>query len=377
MALRLGIVVGEISGDNLGAQLIAALKDIYTNIKIEGIVGPKLMKLGCEQLFPMDRLAVMGFIEPLCRLPELIKMRHWLIRYFIEEPPDLFIGIDAPEFNLGLEKHIRRVGIPVVHYVSPSVWAWRRSRIRTIKEAVDLMLTLFPFEENFYKEYDVPVKFVGHPLADVIPFVIDPDVAKAKLGYRSTERIVALLPGSRNAELKHLAKLYLQAAALCYKINPQLKFIIPLVSLAHKSYIDELLKDFTLPVTTLVGNTYDVIAASEVVLVTSGTATLEVMLHKKPMVIAYKTNMITYEIVKRLVKVSYIGLPNLLADAPVATELIQKKITPERLSQKLLELLNSQEKQQTQIEKFKELHFTLKKNASKEAALAIANMLGG
>ena len=390
MSLRIGIVVGEASGDNLAASLISELKNIYPNLEIEGIVGPKLMALGGKTLFPMASLSVMGLIEPLARLPELFKIRRWLVNYFIEEPPDLFIGIDAPDFNLGLEKQLKKSGIPTVHYVSPSVWAWRESRLRAIKKAVDLMLTLFPFEEVYYQRHNIPVKFVGHPAADQILIKIDTIAAKLKLGFKKTDKIIALMPGSRKGELKHLAKLYLQVAKLCLNVYPDLKFVMPLVSLDHQAYINELQAELreelqkmqheepqnTVNVQTLVGMAYDVVAASDIVLVTSGTATLEVMLHKKPMVIAYKTGMLTYEIIKRLIKVSFIGLPNLLANAPIVPELIQSKATPELLSKELLALLDSEEKRQKQIYSFSELHSILRKGASVEAARAIVDMLG-
>ena len=378
MVLRIGVVVGEASGDNLAASLISELKKIFPNLEVEGIVGPKLIALGCKQLFPMDRLAVMGLIEPLLRLPELFRIRRWLVHYFLDEPPDLFIGIDAPDFNLHLEQRLHQAGIPTVHYVSPSVWAWRESRLNTIKKAVDLMLTLFPFEERYYQQHNIPVKFVGHPAADQIPITTDTNAAKLKLGYKITDQIIALMPGSRIGELKNLAKIYLQAAKLCLASYPDLKFVIPLVSLEQQVYIDKLQAELqdNIPIHTLVGATYDMIAASDIVLVTSGTATLEVMLHKKPMVIAYKTNFLTYEIIKRMIKVPFIGLPNLLANAAIVPELIQCKATPELLSNELLGLLGSETKRKAQIEKFSELHHLLRKEASVEATNAIVHLLG-
>lgn len=379
MTLRIGIVVGENSGDNLAAALIAALKNLYSNLEVEGIVGPKLINLGCKQLFPMERLAVMGLVEPLLRLPELLKIRRWLLHYFVDEPIDLFIGVDAPEFNLGLEYKLKQAGIPTVHYVSPSVWAWREGRIHTIKKAVDLMLTLFPFEESYYQQHKVPVKFVGHVAADQIPLYLEVKAAKLKLGYQEDDCVVALMPGSRNSELKHLAKLYLQTAKLCMHAKPNLKFVIPLVSLEHQAYVNKLQAELAEPpihIYTAVGATYDLLAASDVVLVTSGTATLEVMLHKKPMVIAYKTNWLTYAIIKQLIKVPFIGLPNLLAKEAIVPELIQQYATTKNLSEALLGLLNSKEKRQLQTDKFLELHKILRQNASINAAHSIANMLG-
>ena len=384
MNLRIGLVVGESSGDNLAAALITQLQTFYPNLEVEGIVGPKLMQLGAKPLFAMERLAVMGVVEPLVRLPELFKMRSWLVQYFLAEPIDLFIGVDAPDFNLGLEKQLKAAGIPTVHYVSPSVWAWRAGRIHTIKQAVDLMLTLFPFEESFYNKHSVPVKFVGHPAADQISLQIDSAAAKAKLGYAAEDTVVALLPGSRDGEVTRLAKVYLETARLCANIYPKLKFVMPLVKPEHQEYIELLQHSYAqkfpannIILQTIVGESYAAMAASDVVLVTSGTATLEVMLHKKPMLIAYKTTWLTYEILKRIIKVPYIGLPNLLANAAIAPEYIQQQATPALLSQALLKLLGDEKLRQQQIKVYQQLHTVLSKNASVEAAAAIAEMLGG
>lgn len=376
--MRIGIVVGELSGDNLGFSLIAALKNIYPTLEIEGIVGPKLMSLGAKQLFPMERLAIMGFVEPLLRLPELLTMRNWLIRYFLDEPIDLYIGIDAPDFNLTIEKKLKQAGIPTVHYVSPSVWAWREHRIKLIKQAVDLMLTLFPFEEQYYQQHKIPVKFVGHPAADQIPLKITEKTAKEQLGYKDTDYLLALLPGSRDSEVKHLAAAYLQAAKLCSLQYPELNLIVPVVSINHQNYLLQLQKEYfnELKLHIVVGKTATAIAASDLVLVTSGTATLEVMLYKKPMVIAYKTNYLTYAIAKKMIKVPFIGLPNLLAQCKIVPELIQANATAKTLAAEILTLINSPEQQQQQIAKFIELHNILRQDASLTAATAIANMLG-
>ncbi len=378
VGIRVGIVVGENSGDYLAAQLMEVLQAIFLDVEIKGVVGPKLLELGSVQLFSMERLSIMGFVEPLLRLPELIKMRRWLVRYFFNEPPDFFIGVDAPEFNLGLEKQLRKFGIPTIHYVSPSIWAWRANRIHMIKNAVDLMLTLFPFEAKFYQKEKIPVHFVGHPIADIIPLKIDTQEAKKCLGYRITDKLVVLLPGSRMSEIKRMAPLYLEAATLCTKTFPELKFVIPLISMKHHIYLDILLKKIAphLAVHIQIGSTYSMIAACDVALVTSGTATLEVMLHKKPMVICYKTNRITYEIIRRMIKVSYIGLPNLLADASLVPEIIQTEVTPEKLSYELLSLLSSEEKKLAQIWRFSKIHHQLRLDASRQAVEAIRELIG-
>lgn len=419
MALRIGIVVGEVSGDIIGAALIAELRKQFRDLEVEGVIGPKLLEQGCQPLYSMERLAVMGLLEPLKRLPELLRMRNWLAHYFTNEPPDLFIGIDAPEFNLGLEKKLKAAAIPTIHYVSPSVWAWREQRLKTIKAAVDLMLTLFPFEESYYQSKAIPVKFVGHPAADKIPLNIDVAAAKAELGFHPEDKVIALLPGSRNSEIKRMAELYLKTAKLCVNSadrSADFKFIVPLVSVEHQVFVDNLHQQLAkeVPLQTIVGATYQAIAASDLVLVTSGTATLEVMLHKKPMIIAYKTNYLTYKLVNWLIKVPYIGLPNLLAmpkfnkatlpqqayteyltnksnnnnnnsnnqnntdlfSQPLVTELIQAAATPENLYQELLNLLNSTSSQQRQIDQFTQQHVKLRKNSSAQAAAAIIEMLG-
>ena len=337
-----------------------------------------MVALGAKALFPLEKLSVMGFIEPLMRLPELFAIRRWLVQYFIDEPPDLFIGVDAPDFNLGLAKKLKRAGIPTVHYGSPSVWAWRQGRLKTIKQAVDLMLTLFPFEPPYYSKQNIPVKFVGHPAADKISQDIDSTAAKVKLGLQAKDVVLAIMPGSRAGELKHLAKLYLQTAILCRAVYPQLKLVLPVVSVQQQVYIQKILATMPadLQVQIIVGDSFAAMAASDLVLVTSGTATLEVMLHTRPMVIAYKTNWLTYAIVKRLIKVPYIGLPNLLAGKKIVAEFIQQQATPRALSHALLELLASPQKRQAQIADFTQLHAVLRQNASANAASAIGEMLG-
>ncbi len=368
MPLRIGIVVGEVSGDKLAAQLISELQKQHRDLEVFGIIGPELATLGCNPLFPMEKLEVMGFIEPLLRLYSLIKIRRWLLKYFLAEPPDLFIGVDAPDFNLGLEKKLRAAGIPTVHYVSPTVWAWRQGRVKLIKQAVDLMLSIFPFEEDFFKKHNVPVKFIGHPAADQIPLETDGGGSKT----------IAILPGSRNSEIKNHAALYLATAKICYTRDPELLFTIPVVKEQHKKQIEELQEKIApeLPLTISVGQSGTVIEAADIVLVTSGTATLEVMLYKKPMVVAYKTNWITYQIIKRLIKVPYISQPNLIANKLLVKEFIQSDATKENLSDELSDLINCSVYRNAQVSTFAELHKKLRKNASITAAEAINELLG-
>lgn len=378
MPLRIGIIVGEVSGDILGANLIEALKKKYPDLEVEGVVGPRLLESGATQIYPMSILSVMGIIEPLKHLLRLFKTRNWLVRYFTEEPPDLFIGVDAPDFNLGLEKKLRAAGIPVVHYVSPSVWAWRKGRIKTIKLACDLMLTLFPFETKIYQENNIPVKFVGHPTADKVNSVVDIDAVRKKLELPTNKTIIGLMPGSRSGELKRHVPLYLNVAKKCLEKNPNLYFVVPLTSQVQASYFDAIKQEVApdLPITLIVNNSFDTMAASDVMLVTSGTATLEVMLHKKPMVVAYKTSFITYWLARMLVYAKYIALPNLLADKLVVKEFIQGDATVANLSEELLYLVKDKNKRDEQTEIFVALHKTLKQDSANTAVNAIVELLG-
>ena len=377
MSLRIGIVVGEISGDNLAVNLIQSLRNYYPDLTFEGILGPALVKENGHSLYPMERLAVMGLIEPLARAREILSIRCHLIEHFIKNPPHIFIGVDAPDFNLRLEQKLKQHGIRTVHYVSPSVWAWRKGRIQLIKKAVDLMLTLFPFEAKFYEEHQVPVCFVGHPLADLIPYEIDQKKAKAVLELKEEDPVIAILPGSRRNELKYLAEIFLQTAHLCFEKQKNLQFVVPLVSEEHKHYFHSLQKKVAkeVPIKVLVGNVHSAIASADAVLVTSGTATLEVMLHKKPMVVAYRMHPITYQIARLLVKVSYISLPNLLAQEGLVPEYIQDKAKPEILAESLMKYLYESFESEKLTKKFSELHLLLKQNASDKAAKAIAVIL--
>lgn len=374
MTFKLGIVVGELSGDNLAADLVRALKVSYPKIVVEGILGPQLIKEGGVELYPMERLSVMGLIEPLTRLPELLYLRWKITEHFIKNPPDIFLGVDSPDFTLGIEKKLKKNGIVTIHYVSPSVWAWRRSRIKYIKKAVDLMLTLFPFEAKFYEENAVPVCFTGHPLADQIPVeAAGLKIAKQSLGLVVDKPVIALLPGSRHNEIRYLAKTFLQAAQFCYKKHPDLQFVSTLVSEEHKKHLLMLHQAVApeLPFTVTVGSSRPTMMAADTVLVTSGTATLEVMLHKKPMIVAYRMHPLTYQIARQLVKVPYIALPNLLAGECLVPEYIQDKAVPELLGEALLSSLSPSFDRNTLIKKFNVLHLALKRNASETAAHAI------
>lgn len=369
---RIAIVVGETSGDLLGAGLISALKQRYPDCHFEGIGGPKMLAQGFESHFSMERLAVMGLVEPLKRLPKLLSIRKNLRERYIENPPDVFIGIDAPDFNLSLEKKLKAQGVKTVHYVSPSVWAWRQGRIKTIAKAVDLMLTLFPFEEAFYQQHGVGVRCVGHPLADQIPLEDGKQAARKTMGLNPSARYLAVLPGSRRSEVEKLTPVFLQAAERCVESIPNLSLLIPAANDLRHDEIQGLVSEFpNLPVTVSTGDSHDVMAASDVVLMASGTTTLEAMLLKRPMVIAYKMAPLSFWILKRLVKSQYIGLPNLLANKGLVPELIQDDASAENISREVLRLFTEPEASEHLRQAFYDIHQHLKRNANEAAADAV------
>ncbi|HDY97101.1 MAG TPA: lipid-A-disaccharide synthase [Pseudomonas sabulinigri] len=375
--LCIALVAGEASGDTLGAGLIKALKLRFPQARFIGIGGPRMLAEGMQSQVPMERLSVMGLVEVLGRLRELLRIRRELVSYLKGECPDVFIGIDAPDFTLNVEQQLRDAGIATVHYVSPSVWAWREKRVLGIQKSTDLMLTLFPFEEDVYRRHGVSVRCVGHTLADQIPLQPDRQAARDVLGLPGNKRIVALLPGSRNGELRKLGLLFLQTAAWCLQREPELLFIMPCASVERRLQMDAILAEsgLELPLTLFDGQAHEVLAASDAVLIASGTATLEAMLFKRPMVVAYRMAGLTFKILKRLVKVGFVSLPNLLAGREVAPEFLQDAATPEAMGAALLErLLPTQEREATQ-EVFIELHHSLRRDADQAAADAIADLL--
>ena len=366
--LRVALVAGEASGDILGAGLMQALRERHPEVEFIGVGGARMQAQGLVSEFPMERLAVMGLVEVLGRLRELLRRRKDLVRNLILARPDVFIGIDAPDFNLGLELQLRRAGIRTVHYVSPSVWAWRQKRVLKIKQACDLMLALFPFEAKFYEEHGVPVRFVGHPLANTIPLEADRAAARAQLGLPADAQVVALLPGSRGGEVGKLGALFLDTAERLLQQRPGLRFVLPCASAERRAQLEQLLQGRQLPLQLLDGQSHEALAACDAVLIASGTATLEALLYKRPMVVAYKVAPLTYAILKRLVKSPYISLPNLLAGRLLAPELIQDAATPEALAQHLLPLLDDGS---AQTESFDAIHRALRQDASAQAAEAV------
>lgn len=380
--LIIGVVVGEASGDLLGAGLIRTLKQHFPHAVFQGIGGPKMLAEGFESLFPQDRLAVMGLVEPLARLPELLGIRRSLRQHFLHHRPSVFIGIDSPDFNLDLELSLRKQGIKTVHYVSPSVWAWRQGRIKKIARAVDLMLTLLPFEADFYRANRVPVAYVGHPLADEISLQPNPPAAIEALQLTDSikgKKIVALLPGSRATEVSRMGPLFWQVAEYCAAKQKNLLFLVPSANAARHQQLEEQLKELAsdLPIRLIEGQSHKVMEAADVVVMASGTTTLEAMLLKRPMIIAYKVASLTYSLLARLVKVQFIGLPNLLANRAVVPEFIQERATPVAIGDALLNYLNNPTTTKKLTATFEDLHLQLRQNSDEQAARAIAALIKG
>lgn len=377
--MRIAIVAGEASGDSLGAGLIDALRELCPDAQFEGVAGARMSAAGCHALYPVEDLSVMGLIEVLRHLPRLLRLRADLTQHFMATRPDVFVGIDAPDFNLGLERRVKAAGIPTVHYVSPSVWAWRRGRMRGITRAVDLMLTLFPFESAFYREHGLREHYVGHPLADSIAEHNDRTAARAALGLVPDGELVALLPGSRRGELRYLAEPFLRTALWLRERRPALRFVAPLATAATRLMFEEMRSRIApdLPVTIIEGRAQAVMTAADAVLVASGTATLEATLLKRPMVMAYRLSGFSHWLLKRLVKTPYLALPNLLANRMLVPEFIQDQVTAANLGTALLEILDSPERVMQLEKAFTEIHHELRRDASRQAARAVLELIHG
>jgi lipid-A-disaccharide synthase len=374
--IDLGVVAGEASGDLLGAHFVSALKQAHPELHAAGIAGPRLVEAGVEAVYPSAKLAVNGYVEVLRHLPELLWIRSRIARRFLRERPRVFVGIDAPDFNFTLEAKLKRAGIPTVHFVSPSIWAWRPERVHRIRQAVSHMLVVFPFEEQIYRDAGIPVSYVGHPLADVIPLEPDTAAARASLGLAAGP-VVALLPGSRLSEVSRHARLMLEAAALIRQRHPDAQFVLPAASDAAAKLIRQAMLRLDLPLRVLAGQSHTALAACDVALVASGTATLEAALFKKPMVITYRVPALTAYLMRKKALQPWIGLPNILARDFVVPERVQETATPENLAHDALTWLDDVPRQRAAVEIFRTMHLSLRQDASARIAEAVAPYLEG
>jgi lipid-A-disaccharide synthase len=375
--IRVAFVAGEASGDLLGAHLLQALSERVPRLEAFGIGGPRMQSAGLDVWYPMELLAVRGYVEVLRSLPKLLRIRRDLRRRLLADPPDLFIGIDAPDFNLDLELALRSRGITTVHYASPSIWAWRGERIHKIKRAVSKMLALFPFEPAIYDKAGVPVAYVGHPLADELPEYPDKDAAREQMSPKQT--VVALLPGSRQSEVRQMGELFAATARLVAEQVQDVHFLVPLLSRETRMIFEEALYHQGaehLPVTILFGHAHMAMIAADAVLVASGTATLEAALLKRPMVITYKMPRLSAWIMRRRGRLRFVGLPNILAGEFVVPEILQEDATPENLAQALANQLHDKEVRRRLEHRFLEIHRTLKQGSAARAVEAILPLLG-
>jgi lipid-A-disaccharide synthase len=375
---RVGMVAGEASGDLLAAHLIAALKARRPELSFAGIGGPRMAAQGFVSHYPMDTLSVRGYAEALRHYREIMGIRRRLARSLHADRPDIFIGVDSSDFNLGLERTLKDAGIPAVHYVSPSIWAWRGWRIRRIARSVSRILVMLPFEAPLYEKAGVPVTYVGHPLADVIPFEPKKEEARAQLRLPASKLIIALLPGSRRSELQYMASAFVLAAHRFRQEVHDVHFVCPVVTRETREIFERALHEHgrtDLPLTMLFGHSHEALAAADLALVASGTATLETALFKTPMVIAYRQSPITWALMKPMLYLPYVGMPNILAGERLVPELLQDEATPANLAGALLTLLRDSAAQRRQVERFREFHQVLRQNNAEKAADAVLAFL--
>lgn len=386
-APKVAIVAGEASGDLLGFHLIQALQAERAEISFIGIAGPKMISLGAKSLYPMEKLSVRGYVEVLKHLFGLLKLRKQLLQQLLDEKPDVFIGIDAPDFNFWLERQLKSKGIPTIHYVSPSIWAWRKGRIHKIKRAVSHMLALFPFESSIYEKVNVPVTYVGHPLADVLP--IEPDVQGSRevLKIQPNVIVVAMLPGSRQSEVTQHAQLFVETAQIIQKEyaesqTTEVLFLVPLITRETMSIFESAMHtafqmhpELNFNMQIMFGHAHDAMEAADVVIVASGTATLEAALLKKPMVITYRMPFLSWQILKRMQYLPFVGLPNILANKFLVPELLQHEATAQNIADATLRLLGDKSYLQTLKESFTNIHHSLKQNSAAKAAKVVLSYL--
>ncbi|MCE8033001.1 lipid-A-disaccharide synthase [Billgrantia tianxiuensis] len=377
---RVYIVAGEMSGDQLGASLMRALKARHPQVQFRGIGGPGMLAEGIDSRFPLETLSVMGLVEVLKHLPELVRVRRTLRADALAWQPDVMIGIDAPDFNLGLERQLREAGLTTMHYVSPTVWAWRQGRVKGIVRSVDAMLALLPFEAAFYERHRLPVAFVGHPLADELPLVNDRDGARSELGLTPDDRVLAVLPGSRANEIRYLGETFLDAAERLCRERPTLKVVIPAATPLRRQALEQLLEHRPLLAERTIlldGRARQAMVASDAVLLASGTAALEAMLCHRAMLVAYRMAPLTHWLARRLVKIPWISLPNLIAQETLVPELIQDAASVEAIAEHLGTMLDDAGARADLEARFANLHAGLQRNASAKAVEAIEAVVAG
>jgi len=377
--LTIALVAGETSGDILGAGLIRALKARHPDARFVGVAGPRMQAEGCEVWYEMEELAVMGIVEVLGRLPRLMKIGRDLTQRFTELKPDVFVGIDAPDFNITLEGRLKRNGIRTIHYVSPSVWAWRQKRVFKIGRNTNLVLAFLPFEKAFYDRFNVPCRFIGHTMADAMPLQPDKQAARRALGIADEAICLALLPGSRHAEVEMLSADFLKAAQLLRVRYPALEIVVPLVNAKRRVQFEQIKAEIApeLPMHLLDGQGREAMIASDAAILASGTAALECMLAKCPMVVGYRMKPSTFWLAKRLVKTPYVSLPNLLAGRELVKELLQEECEPHALAAALEPLLHAGPERDALLNTFGELHQQIRWNADEQAADAVLEIANG
>ncbi|RUO25421.1 lipid-A-disaccharide synthase [Aliidiomarina minuta] len=373
--LRVAIVAGESSGDILASSLMKALKAEVADIDFIGVGGPLMQQEGMQSLFDIERLSVMGIVDVVKQLPDLLQARRQVIDYMLEQRPDVFIGVDAPDFNIPIELKLKQAGLTTVHYVSPSVWAWRQKRVFKIKAATNQVLCLLPFEKAFYDKFDVPSTFIGHTLADDIPLQNSAQQAREALGLAHDKTYVGLLPGSRRTEVGLLSEPFIKAACLIQQRYPEAEFLVPMVNQARREQFEAALAEHgaDLQVTFFEGRSREVMTACDSLLLASGTVSLEAMLLKRPMVVAYKFSWLNYQLLRNLVKVEHFSLPNLLAGEAMVPELLQQQVTAESLAMQVFDHLEND--QSALLDKFYQLHQQLQLGASRKAAEAVLNVI--
>ena len=369
--LKIALVAGEESGDQLGGPLINSLKNHFPKASFIGVGGPLMIQEGLDSFFSIEKISVMGIIEPLLRLPELITLRLKLRRYLLEQKPDLFIGIDSPDFNLPISKFLKKnLNIQTIQYVSPSIWAWRKGRLKVIEKSVDRVLTLFPFEEKSYKNSLVKVTYVGHPLAYKLGPHRDKKNARLERGIKGNQKVIALLPGSRRSEISIMARLMIRASKMIEKTDQSVKFFMPLVDEKHRRFIPEDLD--TDHINFSYGDSQEVLSFSDLGIVTSGTVSLEALLLRTPVVVAYKTNWLNYAIIKPLLNTTHISLPNLLSDQDLLPELLQREVTPKNIFKAYKKF--DEDKIKVCLREFEKIHSQLKAGGSEKASTAISEI---